>query len=147
MRKTQRYGAGEYGLQTSRHESSLSIRRNPAPNPLIESAASIQPARASTSCQRQPGYTGVVLRARGLPILLALALALPAATSRKSPPKPARQSGFVRRWMQTLNVREKVAPLIFIPFHRAAPNTRSREYRQFMKLVRETRVGGMVLVN
>src|ERR1039458_5265737 len=91
MRKTQRYGAGEYGLQTSRHESSLSIRRNPAPNPLIESAASIQPARASTSCQRQPGHTGVVLRSRGLPILLALALALPAATSRKSPPpKPAR---------------------------------------------------------
>src|ERR1022692_1015756 len=147
MRKTQRYGAGEYGLQTSRHESSLSIRRNPAPNPLIESAASIQPARASTSCQRQPGYTGVVLRSRGLPILLALALALPAATSRKSPPKPARQSGFVRRWMKTLTLREKVAQLIFIPFHGAAPNTRSREYRQFMKLVRETRVGGMVLVN
>src|ERR1022692_4364439 len=148
MRKTQRYGAGEYGLQTSRHESSLSIRRNPAPNPLIESAASIQPARASTSCQRQAGYTGVVLRSRGLPILLALALALPAATSRKSPPpKPARQSGFVRRWMTTLTLRQTVAQLIFIPFHGAAPNTRSREYRQFMKLVRETRVGGMVLVN
>ena len=89
-----------------------------------------------------------MLRSRGLPILLALALALPAATSRKSPPpKPARQSGFVRRWMKTLTLREKVAQLIFIPFHGAAPNTRSREYRQFMKLVRETRVGGMVLVN
>ena len=49
--------------------------------------------------------------------------------------------------MKTLTLREKVAQLIFIPFHGAAPNTRSREYRQFMKLVRETRVGGMVLVN
>jgi beta-N-acetylhexosaminidase len=71
-----------------------------------------------------------------------------AATAPKSPPpKPSRQSAFVRRWMKALTLREKVAQLIFIPFHGAAPNTRSRDYRQFMKLVRETRVGGMVLVN
>ena len=90
-----------------------------------------------------------MIRSRGpLFILLALTLALPAATTRKSPPpKPSRQSAFVRRWMKALTLREKVAQLIFIPFHGAAPNTRSREYRQFMKLVRETRVGGMVLVN
>ncbi len=49
--------------------------------------------------------------------------------------------------MKTLTLREKIAQMIFIPFHGAAPNTRSREYRQFMKLVRETGVGGMVLVN
>jgi beta-N-acetylhexosaminidase len=89
------------------------------------------------------------MRSRGLiPVLLALALALPGATTRKSiPPAIARQSAFVRRWMKALTLREKVAQLIFIPFHGAAPNTRSRDYRQFMKLVRETRVGGMVLVN
>ena len=96
---------------------------------------------------RLPGYTGVVFQPRRLLAILALALALSAATVRKSPPRPARQSAFVRRWMKTLTLREKVAQLIFIPFHGAAPNTRSREYRQFMKLVRETRVGGMVLVN
>ena len=85
---------------------------------------------------------------RGVAITLALALALPAATTRKSPsPKPARQSAFVRRWMKALTLREKVAQLIFIPFHGAAPNTTSREYRQFMRLIGETRVGGMVLVN
>jgi beta-N-acetylhexosaminidase len=89
-----------------------------------------------------------VFRFRGLPILLSLALAVAAATAPKSPPpKPSRQSAFVRRWMKALTLREKVAQLIFIPFHGAAPNTRSRDYRQFMKLVRETRVGGMVLVN
>ncbi len=49
--------------------------------------------------------------------------------------------------MKALNLREKIAQLIFIPFHGEAPNTRSREYQQFMKLVRETGVGGMVLVN
>jgi beta-N-acetylhexosaminidase len=90
----------------------------------------------------------VVFRSCGLLIALALALGLPAATTRKSPPpKPVRQSAFVRRWMKALTLREKAAQLIFIPFHGAAPNTRSREYRQFMKLVRETSVGGMVLVN
>jgi beta-N-acetylhexosaminidase len=90
----------------------------------------------------------VVSRLRLLPILLALAAILSAAAVRKSPlPKPARQSAFVRRWMKSLTLREKVAQLIFIPFHGAAPNARSHEYRQFMKLVRETRVGGMVLVN
>lgn len=49
--------------------------------------------------------------------------------------------------MKALTLREKVAQLIYIPFHGAAPNTRSREYRQFVKFIRETRVGGMVLVN
>jgi len=89
-----------------------------------------------------------VPRSRRFLILLVLALALPAATTHKAPAtQPARQSPFVRRWMKALTLREKVAQLIFIPFNGAAPNTRSREYRQFMKLVRETRVGGMVLVN
>jgi beta-N-acetylhexosaminidase len=49
--------------------------------------------------------------------------------------------------MKALTLREKVAQLIFIPFHGAAPNARSREYRQFVKLIRDARVGGMVLVN
>jgi beta-N-acetylhexosaminidase len=81
-------------------------------------------------------------------LLIALALSIPATGARKpAPAKPARQTGFVKRWMKTLTLREKAAQLIFIPFHGAAPNTRSREYRQFVKLVRDTRVGGMVLVN
>jgi beta-N-acetylhexosaminidase len=83
-----------------------------------------------------------------LVVLPVVALSIPATTTRKPPPtKAARQSVFVRRWMKLLTLREKAAQLIFIPFYGAAPNTRSREYRQFMKHVRETRVGGMVLVN
>lgn len=111
----------------------------------------MMPGNRQPPCVRRrewAGYTVVVFRSRPLVILLALALALPAASARKPPTaKPVRQSGFVRRWMKSLTLREKVAQLIFIPFRGAAPNTRSREYRQFMKLVRETRVGGMVLVN
>ena len=66
------------------------------------------------------------------PVKSASAAALPAAA---------------RRWMKTMSVPEKVAQLIFIPFHGAAPNSRSREYQRFLRLVRDTRVGGLILVN
>ncbi len=42
---------------------------------------------------------------------------------------------------------QRAAQLIFIPFNGAAPNARSREYRRFVQLVRETGAGGLVLVN
>jgi beta-N-acetylhexosaminidase len=49
--------------------------------------------------------------------------------------------------MRTLTLHDKIAQLIFIPFHGAAPNSATREYRQFVHLVRDTHVGGLVLVN
>ena len=59
----------------------------------------------------------------------------------------ARLSPTVRRWFNSLTLREKVAQLIYIPFHGAPPSSRSREYRRFVQLVRDTRVGGLILVN
>jgi beta-N-acetylhexosaminidase len=49
--------------------------------------------------------------------------------------------------MKAMSLRDKVAQLVFIPFHGAAPNARSREYRHFVRMVRDIRVGGLVLVN
>ena len=46
-----------------------------------------------------------------------------------------------------MTLRDEVAQLIFISFHGAAPNSRSREYRKFMAQIRETKVGGLILVN
>ena len=46
-----------------------------------------------------------------------------------------------------MTLRDEVAQLIFIPFHGAAPNSRTREYRTFMRHVRDTKVGGLILVN
>ena len=71
-----------------------------------------------------------MLRFRAYIVLLALALPLAAAVPPKLPAaRPSHQSAFVRRWMKALTLREKVAQLIFIPFHGAAPNSRSREYQ------------------
>jgi beta-N-acetylhexosaminidase len=79
----------------------------------------------------------------GLILLLVLRLAAAPAPKRAAP----RTSVPVRRWMRSMTLRDKIAQLVFIPFHGAAPNVRTREYRRFMKLVRETHVGGLVLVN
>lgn len=46
-----------------------------------------------------------------------------------------------------MTLRDEVAQLVFIPFHGAAPNSRTREYRKFMRLITEVKVGGLVLVN
>jgi len=83
--------------------------------------------------------------------LLILALAAPAAT-RRPPLKPpaanlTKASPAVRRWMKTMTLRDEVAQLVFIAFHGESPNTRSREYRKFVRLIRETKVGGLILNN
>jgi beta-N-acetylhexosaminidase len=49
--------------------------------------------------------------------------------------------------MKGMTLRDEVAQLIFISFHGAAPNSRSREYRRFMGQIRDTKVGGLILVN
>src|SRR5450432_2331111 len=74
----------------------------------------------------------------------AAAKAKPAPSIRASAIK---SSPTVRRWMKTMTLRDEVAQLIFIPFHGAAPNSRTREYRAFLRHVRENKVGGFILVN
>ena len=49
--------------------------------------------------------------------------------------------------MKNMTLRDEVAQLIFISFHGTAPNSRSREYRKFMGQIRDTKVGGLILVN
>jgi beta-N-acetylhexosaminidase len=49
--------------------------------------------------------------------------------------------------MKGMTLRDEVAQLIFIPFHGAPPNSRSREYRNLARLIREIKVGGLILIN
>jgi len=46
-----------------------------------------------------------------------------------------------------MTLRDEVAQLIFIPFQGAPQNSRSREYRSFARLIKETKVGGLILIN
>ena len=101
---------------------------------------------------REICHTEIVVRTL-LSFFLAAALtfAAPAepATRRQAPPKPApiKASSAVRRWMRTMTLRDEVAQLVFIAFHGESPNTRSAGYRKFIRLIRETKVGGLILNN
>ncbi len=46
-----------------------------------------------------------------------------------------------------MTLRDQVAQLVFIAFHGEAPHSRSREFRNFLRLIRETKVGGLILNN
>jgi beta-N-acetylhexosaminidase len=75
---------------------------------------------------------------------MSVAHALPPA---KRPPLPFKTSATVRRWMRPMTLRDEVAQLVFIPFNGLVPNSSSREYRKFVRLIEETQVGGLILVN
>ncbi len=62
-------------------------------------------------------------------------------------PAPLKASVTVRRWMHTMTLRDEVAQLVFIAFHGESPNTASRDYRRFIHLIREPKVGGLILIN
>jgi len=84
---------------------------------------------------------------------LLLALAALAATKRPAAPLPKpnpavlKASPTVRRWMKTMTLHDEVAQLVFIAFHGEAPNVRSKEYRRFVRLIHDTKIGGLVLNN
>jgi len=46
-----------------------------------------------------------------------------------------------------MTLHDEVAQLVFIAFHGESPNTKSKEYRKFVRLITETKVGGLILNN
>ena len=46
-----------------------------------------------------------------------------------------------------MTLRDEIAQLIFVSFHGAAPNSRSKEYRNFLHQIQANHIGGMILVN
>jgi beta-N-acetylhexosaminidase len=50
-------------------------------------------------------------------------------------------------WLKTLTPRERIAQLIVIGFNGHPMNTRTRAYRNFVHLVAQEHVGGLILVN
>ena len=49
--------------------------------------------------------------------------------------------------MRTMTLRDEVAQLIFIPFSGPFSRSQWRAYRKFQRLIRQTHVGGLILVN
>ena len=81
-----------------------------------------------------------------LPTLVALlaAMNLGAAGHHRAAPKPPAP---VRRWMKGMTLRDEVAQLVFVAFPGTAPHPRSREYLRLLHLVRDVKVGGLIVNN
>lgn len=73
-----------------------------------------------------------------------LALALTAAPATKTAPSATARA---RAWLQQLTLREKAAQLVIVPFYGDDLNSRSADYAKYRRLVAETRVGGLILLN
>jgi len=84
---------------------------------------------------------------RPLAALLLVMVLGAAPNSSDRHPTAVKPSGAVRRWMKGMSLRDEVAQLVFVPFPGAAPHTRSRDYLRFLRLIRDVKVGGLILTN
>jgi beta-N-acetylhexosaminidase len=52
-----------------------------------------------------------------------------------------------QQWLQHMTLRDKVAQLVIVTSFGEAPSSRSAAYRDFVRSVRDLKVGGMIVVN
>jgi beta-N-acetylhexosaminidase len=69
------------------------------------------------------------------------------AKKKPAPAKPTAEEAVARQWMRSLSLHDKVAQLVMVQFYGDSPNTRSKQYRDYLSLVRDVRVGGMIVLN
>jgi beta-N-acetylhexosaminidase len=86
-----------------------------------------------------------------LTIVTSAFAAAPARAKKAAPPvqtlSGTSDQAIAARWMKTMTAREKIAQLIVIGFSGHPMNTRTRAYREFVHLVSQEHVGGLILVN
>src|SRR5258706_2533032 len=74
------------------------------------------------------------------------ALLAGAPPPKKVDAKPAAQvNPVVRKWMQSMSLRDEVAQLIVMPIYGEAMHTRSANYRKYQHFVRDLHVGGGIV--
>jgi beta-N-acetylhexosaminidase len=66
-------------------------------------------------------------------------------------PKPATAANTERavaqRWLKNMTLRDRIAQLVIITSYGEAPSSRSQTYRDYVRAVRDLKVGGMIVVN
>ncbi len=69
------------------------------------------------------------------------------SVQKKQPSVRSVSSDPVKNWMQKLTLRQQVAQLLIVKFYGDALPTRSKEFRDLDALVRQTGVGGLIVLN
>lgn len=67
------------------------------------------------------------------------------AKGRKAKPVVAPKT--VAKLLKTLTLKEKVAQLVMVQFYGDAPNTKGKAYQEYVSLVRDSKVGGLIVLN
>ena len=65
----------------------------------------------------------------------------------KAKPVMTTERMIAQRWLRGLSLRDRVAQLIMIKSYGEAPSSRSAAFREYVHLVRDLKVGGMIVVN
>ncbi len=75
--------------------------------------------------------------------------ARPKASAARSKPaaQPPSDDAVADRWMRSLTLRQRVAQLVVIRTHGSVGNPRGREWRDIVRWVRDSQVGGLIVVN
>lgn len=77
-------------------------------------------------------------------LLILAAASLPAAAPKKPAPELAAQA---RLWLRSLSLKERAAQLLMVPCYGDFPNTATPAFKEFSALVRDLRVGGLIILN
>ncbi len=77
-------------------------------------------------------------------LLVLAACSLLAAPPKKPAPAASRQA---RAWLHALTLRERAAQLLMVPCYGDFPNTGTPAFKGFASLVRDLRVGGLIILN
>jgi beta-N-acetylhexosaminidase len=82
-------------------------------------------------------------------IVFLLIAAYPASmpSAKRVQPPVAGEQGVAQRWLRGLTLRDKIAQLVIITSYGEAPSSRSAAYRDYVRAVRDLKVGGMIVVN
>ena len=71
----------------------------------------------------------------------------PRKTAKAAAPAVAAGSHLARQWLQSMTLRERVAQLLMVPCYGDFPNTGTQAYQDYAALVKEVRVGGLIVLN
>ena len=71
----------------------------------------------------------------------------PPAAKRKAAGAPVGENAVAERWLQGMTLRQRVAQMVIIRTHGNMASARGREWRNIVRWVRDSQVGGIIVVN
>ena len=69
------------------------------------------------------------------------------ASAKRPQAATSAERAVAERWIRNLSLRDKIAQLVIITSYGEAPSSRSTAYKDYVRAVRDLKVGGMIVIN